>query len=87
MQQHVSSVTTKGQVTIPIEVRRLLGVKPHDKVIFLVEAGQVRITRTAGVVARTAGALKSTSPALSAHEEARAVEDAMAEDADGGEAG
>jgi len=30
----LSTVTTNGQVTIPVEVRRLLGVKPGNKVMF-----------------------------------------------------
>jgi AbrB family looped-hinge helix DNA binding protein len=43
MPEHVmeSSVSPKGQVTIPVEIRRLLGVKPKDKVVFRVEQGKV----------------------------------------------
>ncbi len=33
-------VTYKGTVTIPVEVRRLLGVKPRGKVTFRVIAGK-----------------------------------------------
>jgi AbrB family looped-hinge helix DNA binding protein len=40
-----SSVSPKGQVTIPIELRRMLGLKPKDKVAFTVENGRVRISR------------------------------------------
>jgi AbrB family looped-hinge helix DNA binding protein len=40
-----SSVSPKGQVTIPIELRRMLGLKPKDKVAFTVENGHVRISR------------------------------------------
>jgi AbrB family looped-hinge helix DNA binding protein len=36
-----SSVGPKGQVTIPVEIRRLLGVRPKDKVAFRVEDGRV----------------------------------------------
>ena len=32
----VATITTKGQVTVPVEVRKHLGVKPHDKVAFVV---------------------------------------------------
>jgi antitoxin PrlF len=39
----VSSVSPKGQVTLPIEIRRLLGIKPKDKVAFSVDQGEVRI--------------------------------------------
>ena len=31
----VSKVTSKGQVTIPIEMRRQLGIKEGDKVLFI----------------------------------------------------
>ncbi|MBI4493675.1 MAG: AbrB/MazE/SpoVT family DNA-binding domain-containing protein [Chloroflexi bacterium] len=81
MQQRVSRITTKGQVTIPAEIRRLLGVAPHDRVAFLVEAGQVRIAPATSVVARTAGMLESSQPALSPQEEKAAAEEAMAEEA------
>ena len=36
-----SSLSPKGQVTIPIEIRRMLGIKPKDKIVFTVEAGKV----------------------------------------------
>jgi AbrB family looped-hinge helix DNA binding protein len=38
-----SSVSPKGQVTIPAYIRQLLGVGPRDKVGFRVENGQVLI--------------------------------------------
>jgi antitoxin PrlF len=39
-----STITSKGQVTIPAEVRRQLELKPGDKIVFVVEeAGQVRL--------------------------------------------
>ncbi len=45
MREMLSSVSPKGQITIPAEIRRLLGVKPRDKVAFRVEDGRVQITR------------------------------------------
>lgn len=33
-------VTTKGQVTIPLPVRRQLGIEPGDEVEFVLEAGR-----------------------------------------------
>lgn len=38
-----SSVSPKGQITIPVEIRRMLGVKPKDKVRFTVEDGRVEL--------------------------------------------
>ncbi len=36
MQQIISTVTSKGQVTIPVEVRRYLGLKTNDKIAFVI---------------------------------------------------
>lgn len=80
--QHIASVTSKGQVTIPIVVRKLLGIAPHDKVAFVVEADQVRLALATSVVARTAGVLRSEQPALSPEAEQAAAEDTMALEAD-----
>lgn len=37
----LAKVTSKGQVTIPVEIRRKLGIKEGDKVLFLEESGRV----------------------------------------------
>jgi antitoxin PrlF len=76
----LSTLTSKGQVTIPAEIRRLLGVSPHDKIAFVVEADHVRIAPTGSVVAQTAGALKSRQPLLTAEELREVAEVAIAED-------
>ena len=34
MKEMLSSVSPKGQITIPVAIRRLLGVKPKDTVAF-----------------------------------------------------
>lgn len=41
----ITTVTTKGQVTIPKEVRDELGIKPHDKIWFVVEDGLAKLHR------------------------------------------
>lgn len=38
-----SSVSPKGQVTIPAEIRRQLGVRPRDHVVFRMVDGVVQI--------------------------------------------
>lgn len=43
MRTVVSTITTRGQVTIPAEVRRHLGVGEHDQVAFVIEDDQVRL--------------------------------------------
>ena len=37
MQNFETTLTEKGQVTIPQEIRKLLGLRPKDKVRFEVE--------------------------------------------------
>jgi AbrB family looped-hinge helix DNA binding protein len=37
----VSTVTSKGQITIPKEIRLFLKIKPSDKIDFAIENGQV----------------------------------------------
>ena len=43
MKEFVTTITQRSQVTIPAEVRRVLGVKPRDKVAFTIEDGGVRL--------------------------------------------
>jgi len=40
-----SSVTVKGQVTIPKEIRERLGIRPGDRIEFLDAADGVRIRK------------------------------------------
>lgn len=41
-------VTSKGQVTIPIEIRSLLGIMPNSEVEFVEEGGEVVLRKQAG---------------------------------------
>lgn len=44
MKELISTISSKGQVTIPVEVRRQLGVHPADKVAFVVsDEGKVEV--------------------------------------------
>ena len=61
----LSSVSPKGQITIPVAIRRLLGVKPKDTVAFAVKDGQVTISP----------ARFSLEPAFGSLEPPRGVED------------
>ncbi len=38
-------ITTKGQVTIPVEIRERLGLLPNSEVEFVVEGAAVRIRK------------------------------------------
>lgn len=39
----IAKITSKGQITIPIEIRKLLGLKEGDKVLF-VQDGDHKVT-------------------------------------------
>lgn len=41
----VTTLTSKGQVTIPKEAREELGLRPHDKIIFQAVDGSARLRR------------------------------------------
>lgn len=41
---NLAKVSSNGQITVPLEIRRALGLKPGDKVLFIRnEAGQITI--------------------------------------------
>ena len=42
---HVSKLSTKGQVTIPIEIRKALGIKPGDLVAYELQDQYLRLRR------------------------------------------
>ena len=55
--EYVSNLTSKGQVTIPVSIRKALGLKPRDKVAFRMENGTVRIEPARASVRDSAGKL------------------------------
>jgi len=66
-EEHVRTVTTKGQVTIPAEIRRLLEVEPGDKVIFPVTEGTVELQPGAMTLEDAFGAVTPLRGPKSAH--------------------
>ncbi len=59
VKQLTATVTQRGQVTIPAEVRRLLGAKPKEKVAFQIEGDEVRLVPAAYTLERVYGSVKS----------------------------
>jgi len=43
MREMVATMTKRGQVAVPAEVRRRLGLGPRDKVIFSLDGDEVRL--------------------------------------------
>ena len=50
----LAKITTRGQITIPVEIRRKLGVKDGDKVIFLEENGRIIVENAAMIALKNA---------------------------------
>jgi AbrB family looped-hinge helix DNA binding protein len=81
MRELSSTLTSKGQVTIPKPIRERMGVGPHDKVVFVMEGDVVKIARRESVVQRTAGIMRSDVSFATAEEMRAAAEEAIAADA------
>jgi AbrB family looped-hinge helix DNA binding protein len=41
----VSTISAKGQITLPISFRRKLGIKPHDRLVMELEGDGIRVKR------------------------------------------
>jgi len=71
----IATVTAKGQVTLPVEARRRLGITPGTKLEFLVtEDGRLEVIPRSGSVRRLKGMLPRPERPLSIEEMQRAVE-------------
>jgi AbrB family looped-hinge helix DNA binding protein len=58
MQEFETTLTEKGQVTIPQEIRRYLGLRPGDKVRFEVDGEAVKIKHASSKLLQGFGAVK-----------------------------
>lgn len=50
----LAKITTRGQITIPAEIRKKLGVRDGDKVIFLEENGRIIMENAAMISLKNA---------------------------------
>ena len=66
-----STISSKGQITVPIEIRRRLGVKPGDKLDFALEDGRT-VLRPARKEKNPFEAYLGILPAFSSKEEINA---------------
>jgi len=61
--QILSTITAKGQTTVPIEIRRALGLGPREKIVYQIDGDVVRIKAARGSLLESAGALADDQPA------------------------
>jgi AbrB family looped-hinge helix DNA binding protein len=45
----VAKITTRGQITLPIDIRRKLGVREGDKVVFIEDRGRIVVANAAKI--------------------------------------
>jgi len=75
------SLTPEGQITLPVEVREDLGLKPGDQVSLVKsETGDYVLKAKTGSVLNLRGIFKHTGPPVSAEEMNEAVAEHVLED-------
>jgi len=57
-----TTVTQKGQVTIPVAVRRQLGLKPRDKVVIEANGDSATIRKAESRIRAMYGSIKTKGP-------------------------
>lgn len=67
----MSTITSKGQTTIPRKVRDALGLGPRQRIVYQIHGDNVRIRSAGGSLMAVAGALTDDKPALG-HKQERA---------------
>ena len=81
MIEYVSSISPKGQITIPQELRRRLGMKPKDKVAITLENGGVKIMPAKSSLGAVYQAVPALTRRLSVDEMIELAHEEQAEDA------
>ena len=80
MREIITTITQRSQVTIPAEVRRILGLKPRDKVAFTIREDGVHLTPAPFTLESAYGSVKpDRSPAGGLEEMSRAAKEDKAE--------
>jgi AbrB family looped-hinge helix DNA binding protein len=61
MSDYITTMTQRSQVTVPAEVRRVLGLKPRDRVAFSVDGSDVRFKPAKWTLESVAGSVEPLS--------------------------
>jgi antitoxin PrlF len=61
MSEYTTSMTQRSQVTIPAEVRRVLGLKPRDRVTFSITGTEVKLKPVKWTLDSVAGSVEPVS--------------------------
>ncbi len=68
VKEFLSSVSEKGQVTIPKEMREALGVKPKDKVAFKLEGKEIKVVPLGSLIEASFQAVPALKKSISLEE-------------------
>ncbi len=79
MKELLATLTQRSQVTVPAEVRRVLGIGPRDKVAFQIEDDQVRLAPAKFTLETAFGSVK---PRHKPEDFDKAIREAMEQHAD-----
>ncbi|CAN5520940.1 MAG: AbrB/MazE/SpoVT family DNA-binding domain-containing protein [Chloroflexia bacterium] len=80
MRKYVSTITQRGQVTLPADVRRWLGVKPTDQVEFTIEDDQVTVKPVEFTVESVFRSVKPLPEPIDIEDQIRIAKDERAEE-------
>ena len=77
---HTATVTSKGQITIPAQVRKALGLKPGVRIDFYeIEDGEYALRPKTGSIMEMRGCLAHAGPPITIEEMNQAILDHAAE--------
>ncbi len=80
MTEITTTITRRGQVTVPAQVRRMLGVKAKDKVTFTIEGKKVHLAPAAFTLESAYGSVKASKSPEDFKAIIHAAKDAKAEE-------
>ncbi len=72
---HVSKLSSKGQVTIPLEIRKAMGIKPGDLVAYELQGQFVKLKRITPFDAAFHSAISETLQEWNSPEDEEAFND------------
>lgn len=83
MKEIAAMITQRSQVTLPAEVRRLLGLQPRGKVVFAIEDDQVRLLPSTFTLESAYGSVAALDRPVDTEAQIRAAKEEKIERAQG----
>ncbi|HEY7034681.1 MAG TPA: AbrB/MazE/SpoVT family DNA-binding domain-containing protein [Thermomicrobiales bacterium] len=77
MDEFTATMTSKGQVTVPVEVRRRLGLKASDKLTFTIVGDEMRVRSPRAALETVLGSIKPL-PGTTTEDIERQIDEASA---------